>query len=187
MKNILLTLAVIGGTAWSSYAQTSNTLSKDSLSTSPANGAHFSFGLDGGRTVPGQAKAILGASFKYEVPFASHTLFTASVGYSYLVFRNDTRNGQYNYGLDQKGANFLPVKVGVKHYLDDHFFVEGQVGAAILLSGGNFINRYRSAYIYSAGFGYTFKNGLELGVRYEDWKRDVKISQAAMRVSYRFK
>jgi len=29
MKNIQLTLAVIGGTAWGSFAQTSSTLSKD--------------------------------------------------------------------------------------------------------------------------------------------------------------
>lgn len=91
------------------------------------------------------------------------------------------------YGINQSGASFLPVKVGVKHYLNNHFFVEGQVGAAILLSGGNAYNRYSSAYIYSGGFGYTFKKGLELGVRYEDWRKDVKISQAAVRVAYRFK
>ncbi|WP_454804304.1 hypothetical protein [Mucilaginibacter phyllosphaerae] len=187
MKNILLTLAVIGGTAWSSFAQTSSTLSKDSSSTSPASGAHFSFGLEGGRTVPGQAKAILGASFRYELPIASHTLLTSSVGYSFLSFREETRKALNLYGIDQSGTSFLPVKVGVKQYLGNHFFVEGQVGAAILLSGGNIYNRYRSAYIYTAGFGYTFKNGLELGVRYEDWKKDVKISQAALRVSYRFK
>ena len=48
-------------------------------------------------------------------------------------------------------------------------------------------NRYTSAYIYLVGFDYTLKNGLELGVRYEDWRKDVKISQAAVRVSYRFK
>ena len=91
MKNILLTLAAISGTAWSTFAQTSSTLPKDSLSVTPASRAHFSFGLEGGRTVPGQAKAILGGSFKYELPFASHTLFTASVGYSFLSFREETK------------------------------------------------------------------------------------------------
>ncbi|TWR26317.1 hypothetical protein FPZ43_14220 [Mucilaginibacter pallidiroseus] len=187
MKNILLTLAAISGTAWSTFAQTSSTLPKDSLANAPDSGAHFSFGLEGGRTVPGQAKAILGASLKYELPFAAHTLFTASVGYSFLSFREETKKALNFYGINQTGASFLPVKVGVKHYLNNHFFVEGQVGAAILLSGGNAYNRYSSAYIYSGGFGYTFKKGLELGVRYEDWRKDVKISQAAVRVAYRFK
>lgn len=187
MKNILLTLAVISGTAWSTFAQTQSTPPKDSLSNTTTNGARFSFGLEGGRTVPGEAKAILGGSLKYELPFATHTFFTASVGYSYLVFPERTKKALNSYGINQAGASFLPVKIGVKHYLNNNFFVEGQVGAAILLSGGNAYNRYTSAYIYSGGFGYTFKKGLELGVRYEDWKKDVKISQAAVRLSYRFK
>lgn len=129
-----MTLAAIGGTSWSSFAQTSSTLSKDSSSTSPANGAHFSFGLEGVRTVPGQAKAILGASFRYELHIASYTLLTATVGYSFLSGRD--QESPKSLWHRPVGASFLPVKVGVKHYLDNHFFVEGQAGAAILRMSG---------------------------------------------------
>jgi len=90
------------------------------------------------------------------------------------------------YGIDQSGASFLPVKVGVKQYLSNHFFVEGQVGAAILLSGGNIYNRYRSAYIYTAGFGYTLRTDWNSASDTRTGKK-ILISQAALRVSYRFK
>ncbi|AYL97170.1 hypothetical protein [Mucilaginibacter celer] len=189
MKKILLPLAVVCGTVWGGFAQTSNNASTTAPTSSPADGPHYSFGVDWGLTVPGKSNTITGASFKYELPFAINTLFTASVGYSYMAFNNDNRKAELSvYGTAQKGVSFLPIKVGVKHYLNNHFFVEGQVGAAILLSrGGDNFNRYTSSYIYSAGFGYTLSNGIEVGLRYEDWKKQFKTSQAAIRVAYKFK
>ena len=79
----------------------------------------------------------------YRFPYASYSI--GRLLFSFIPGRD--RKALNLYGIDQSGASFLPVKVGVKQYLSNHFFVEGQVGAAILLSGGNIYNRYRSAYI----------------------------------------
>jgi hypothetical protein len=198
MKKILLALTVLCGTAWSSYAQTSTTNATTntfSIGIKPKNGpadaGHFSFGLDGGVTFAGirpYSHTILGASAKYELPFATNTLFTVSAGYAYMVYTDKHRKDIDNFdGVDQKGGSFIPVKVGVKHYFDNHFFVEGQVGAAISLESNNPHNRHNTAFIYSGGIGYTLSNGLEAGVRYEDWAKNGDISQVALRLAYRFK
>lgn len=74
MKKFLFALVILGGTALSSFAQSSS---------SPADVAKFSIGFDGGVPV-GAAKdfysVVLGGSLKYEMPIASSTLFTLSAG-----------------------------------------------------------------------------------------------------------
>ncbi|WPU95484.1 hypothetical protein SNE25_08105 [Mucilaginibacter sabulilitoris] len=187
MKKTLLVLAAVCGTAWSSFAQTTTTTS--SSSSSPADHAHFSTGLDGGVTLGGirpYSKAIAGASVQYEMPIATNTLFTASAGYSYLLFTDAKKRLVRAFDDPKSGASFIPMKVGLKYYVSNGFFVEGQAGVVFALKSKSANANYDTAFAWSGGAGYTFKNGLELSARYENWSNSGVISQAASRVAYRF-
>jgi hypothetical protein len=162
MKKILLALFILGATAFSSFAQ-----SKD--------GGKFSIGFEAGLPVGDIhhiASSILGGSLKYDLPIAESTWFTISAGYSSLKFKDIVEGGS---------TGFIPVKAGIKYYLNQGFFAEGQLGAVFSTESGG-----GTAFAYSPGIGYTFDGGFEAGVRYEGWSHDGTIGQAALRLAYRF-
>jgi len=163
MKKILLALALIAGTAFTTFAQ------------SKSDGGKFSIGFDAGLPVGNIhhiASSILGGSLKYELPIAPATFFTISGGYSSLKLKDILGGGS---------TGFVPVKAGIKHYIQNGFFVEGQLGATFSTESGG-----GTAFAYSPGIGYTVDGGFEIGVRYEGWSHDGTIGQAALRLAYRF-
>jgi hypothetical protein len=164
MKKILLALFILGATAFSSFAQ-----SKD--------GGKFSIGFEAGLPV-GDAhhfyNSVLGGSLKYELPIAESTLFTISGGYNSFKIKDV-------FGIDFGSIGAIPVKAGIKYYIQQGFFAEGQVGAAFYTGDAD-----GTAFVYSPGIGYTFDGGFEAGVRYEGWSNHGTISQVGLRVAYRF-
>ncbi|MDR6940499.1 outer membrane beta-barrel protein [Mucilaginibacter pocheonensis] len=173
MKKILLALAILGGTAFTSFAQTK---SEDS--------GKFSIGVEAGLPL-GDAKnnssAIFGGSLKYELPIAPSTWFTISAGYNYFPYKSEIKDDLKALGIDKSGEGFIPVKAGIKYYIENGFFAEGQLGAAFGTSSGS-----GTAFAYSPGIGYTFDGGFEAGVRYEGWSKNGTISQVGLRLAYRF-
>jgi len=184
MKKILFTLAVVCGTVWSSFAQSVSN-NTTTTSSSPADHARFSFGLDGGVTlnhVRGNSTGVWGASGKYELPIATNTLFTISAGYTYLPYTSFEKEFLKADGNNSSGANFIPVKVGIKYYVSHGFFVEGQAGVAFAVKGPN----YKTSFAWSPGVGYTFDSGIEVGARFENWSNSGALNQANLRLAYRF-
>ncbi|WP_299586033.1 hypothetical protein [Mucilaginibacter sp.] len=166
MKKILLALVILGGTAFSSFAQTKSGDGK------------FSIGLEAGLPVGDIHNGynyLIGGSLKYELPIAASTLFTISAGYSSLHPKSVLKD------LGFGSVGFIPVKVGIKYYIENGFFAEGQLGAAFGTKSGT-----GTAFAYSPGIGYTFDGGFEVGVRYEGWSNNGTIGQAALRLAYRF-
>jgi hypothetical protein len=164
MKKILLALALIAGTAFTTFAQTKS-----------GDAGKFSIGFEAGLPT-GDAhhvfNSVLGGSLKYELPIAPSTYFTISAGYNSFHAKDFLGGGNY-------GA--IPVKVGVKYYIQNGFFAEGQLGAAFITESGG-----GTAFAYSPGIGYTFAEGFEVGIRYEGWSKDGTLGQAGLRVAYRF-
>jgi hypothetical protein len=162
MKKILLALLILGGTAFTTFAQ-----SKD--------GGKFSIGFEAGLPV-GDAhnfySSVFGGSLKYELPIAESTFFTLSAGYNSFKVKEI-------FGGGSNGA--IPLKAGIKYYFDRGFFAEGQLGAAFSTQSGG-----GTAFVYAPGIGYTFDGGFEAGVRYEGWSHNGTISQVGLRLAYRF-
>jgi len=165
MKKVLLALFILGATAFSSFAQ-----SKD--------GGKFSIGFEAGLPVGNVNNAfgsVFGGSLKYELPIAESTFFTLSAGYNSFQPK-----GLYkDFGGSAFGA--IPLKAGIKYYLEQGFFAEGQVGAAFYTGDAD-----GTAFVYSPGIGYTFAGGFEAGVRYEGWSKNGTIGQVGLRLAYRF-
>lgn len=70
---------------------------------------------------------------------------------------------------------FLPLKGGVKYYIDNKFFVNFNLGAAIGFNG------YGTNFLVGGGAGYKFNNRIDAGIRIED----AGTSYAALRVGFR--
>lgn len=169
MKKTLITLVILVGAAFSSFAQSSN------------NGGKFSIGLEAGLPIADFNRShnfAIGGSVKYDQPIAAGTFVTLSAGYS--TFRG--KEGIRSFG-------FVPLKAGIKYFFVEGFFGEAQIGAAFSTQGGagggNAIGG-GTAIAYAPGFGYSFNSNIELGVRYEAWYKDGTISQIGLRLAYKF-
>ncbi|RFZ82081.1 hypothetical protein DYU05_15740 [Mucilaginibacter terrenus] len=167
MKKILFAILFVVGAASTCFAQSSSETGK------------FSLGLNAGLPV-GSAHDVSsfagGLDLKYDLPIATGTFFTISGGYT-RFFYNDF--GKAVSG--EKGAGFVPLKAGIKHYFDQGFYGEGQLGAVFSTQSGG-----GTGFAYAPGLGYTFDGGFDVGVRYEGWSKNGTTSQVALRLGISF-
>jgi hypothetical protein len=170
MRKTLLLAALLVGVALTSFAQTSKS----------SDQGKFSIGFEAGLPI-GDASdfysAVLGGSFKYEYPVATSTFLTGSVGYNAFLVKSEFKDEG-----EKSSFGFIPVKVGLKYYIQNGFFAEGQIGVTFSTESGG-----GSAFAYAPGIGYSFDGGFEAGVRYEGWPKDgFTTSQIGLRLAYRF-
>jgi hypothetical protein len=161
MKKLFLLLAIVGGTTFTTFAQSDK--------------SRFSIGFEGGIPL-GDAKDVysvaLGGSLKYELPIATSTKFTLSGGYTAFKIKDDFGGGS---------SGFVPLKAGIKYFFNEGFYGEGQVGAVFSTESGG-----GTAFAYAPGIGYALEGGFDIGVRYEGWSHDGTISQIGVRIAYGF-
>ncbi len=150
------------------------------------DGGKFSLGLEGG--VPlGNTRDItefaFGASLKYEQLIADKISFTLSGGYTYLPYTNDFKiNLVGYYGTTTAGEGYVPLKAGIKCFINNGFYVEGQAGTAISTQRGG-----GAAFAYAPGVGVKFDRNFDFGVRFEGWtKSGNSVNQVAARLAYSF-
>ncbi|HTH83117.1 MAG TPA: outer membrane beta-barrel protein [Mucilaginibacter sp.] len=170
MKKFLFALAVLSGLAFSSFAQTKTD-----------DGNKFSIGVEPGIPVGNISNFysfVIGGSLKYERTLNQQAAFTLSAGYSSFIGKSGTIGG---ISFKSTSAGFVPVKAGLKCYITDAFYGEGQLGAVFSTQSGG-----GTAFVYAPGIGYKFSPNVDLGVRYEGWSKDGTIGQIAFRLAYNF-
>jgi hypothetical protein len=119
-----------------------------------------------------------------------------STGYTYFsVYRNQLiyRNGDtYVYS---RPLRVIPVTAGVRLKTGKSFYISGEVGQAFIGKQPYFEDRsysrvglkpYRS-FSYAATAGFSFTNGLEAGIKYDDYGLQTNDKQFALRLGYRIK
>jgi hypothetical protein len=172
---LLLMIGLMVGTITTSFAQIINFRSfnfEDGV---------FNAGIETGLPVGSVSKGynlVIGASFKYEYPVSQNVYVTASAGYNAFLTKTELKRA----GLKSL-YSFVPLKAGLKYYIQDGLFAEGQLGMVFSInSGGGLV------FAYSPGAGYSFDNGFEAGLRYEGWpKNGITTSQIGLRLGYQFK
>jgi hypothetical protein len=177
MKKLLLTAIASGIITISSFAQTTTTASTSAVGDSvklnigaeaalPINQNVYSYGY--------------GGAIKFEVPVAHIIYLTLSTGIELLQVKSEfTTPGS------PSSDYFFPLEVGGKYYLSSGLYGELQTGVSFSAAGysGPGIRPY---YAYSAGLGYTFHNGLEVGARYGGWFNNGTLQQVALRLAIQF-
>ena len=168
MKKVLLLLTVLCGLSIGAFAQSES--------------GKFSIGVEAGLPLgdfKASSKFVIGGSLKYDHPIGEGLFVTGSAGYSSII------NKDINFGgvtVSPGNTSVVPVKAGIKYFLAEGFYAEGQAGAAFFTQSGG-----GTAFAYAPGVGFAFGGGLDLGVRYEAWsKNSTTLGQLGARLAYSF-
>ena len=166
MKKSLLLLLVLFGTVFGVYAQ--------DYEPTPAISAGFSIGATVGPH-SGEFPVASGVHVKLELPIANQLSFMATIGYTGYISGNgynaytDTYGDSYTSG---ELVNFVPITGGLRYYVANKLFVQGDVGASFNINNGNVYTNSKTALLASPSIGYavTFgstRMGLDLSLAYD--------------------
>src|SRR5690554_197633 len=129
-------------------------------------GFRLRFGLNGGFPTDGDYDGSVGADIRAQYDLSRTTSLTLTSGYTHLF-------------LDEKDAGFVPVKLGVKYFLGNQFYLMGEAGAAFGVNG-----EIDHSLLLAPGFGFANKY-LDASIRYEHYS-DYETDQIALRLAYGF-
>lgn len=133
-------------------------------------------GLNLGLPAQNQYDFVIGGDLSLQRDFSKVVAGTLSAGYTNFSFDNKD-------GVPFTSIGFIPVKAGVKIFPGRPFYFSAEAGAAFNTNKG-----LGTAFIYAPGIGVGFNNGLDIGLRFEDFVRNsYSPSQFALRISYGFK
>lgn len=157
--------------------QTANAQTQDRMGDDNFRKAtRLGVGLNLGVPAQSQYDFVLGGELSVQRDFSKVIAGMLSAGYSDLSF--DNKND-----APFSSIGFIPVKAGVKIYPRRPFYFSAEAGAAFNTNKG-----LGTAFVYTPGIGFGFNNGLDVGLRFEDFVRDgYAPSQFALRISYGFK
>ena len=115
----------------------------------------------------------IGGDVRLQKDFSGNVSGMISAGYTSFSAEDDA--------IDNVG--FIPVKAGLKVFPLPKFYISGELGAGFATEEGG-----KTAFVWAPGIGYGFNNGIDLGVRYEDFSREgTSLGQVALRVAYGFR
>ncbi|WP_374164896.1 hypothetical protein [Arcticibacter sp. MXS-1] len=118
---------------------------------------------------------VLGGEAKLQKDFAGPLSGTLSAGYTNFFLKDKfDLPGNKDYGV-------IPVKAGLKGFLTKNFYLSGEVGAGFGTNEGA-----KTSFVWSPSIGWAFRNGLDVGVKYEDYAKDGYPQQVALRLAYGF-
>jgi len=97
----------------------------------------------------------------------------AMLSLGYTEFQQSTGTGAADFA-------FVPLKVGARYFPLQQVYVTGEIGMGVKQHKAQ-----RSEFLWSPGVGYSFNNGVDVGLRYEESRwRGVGRGQFAVRVAY---
>lgn len=176
MKKVFLLTAIAGLFAFSSVKAQDAAMSGPKLGI----GADFAFPMGDFGDV---SKFGVGGSLLYQHPIANKLNLTGSAGYLSFSYKDIALPGGGT--LKQDALGFIPVKAGLRYFLAENFFVNGELGAAFGTADG-----VGTAFAYSPGIGVEFpvadKSTLELSGRYEGWSNNGTLSFIGLRAAWNF-
>jgi len=114
----------------------------------------------------------VGGDLRLQKDFYSNVSGILSLGYT-----NFSTEGE-NTG----SVGFIPLKAGIKVFPLERFYISGEVGAGFGTDSGQ-----KTAFVWAPGIGLGFNNGLDLGLRYEEFRTNgFGLGQVALRIAYGF-
>jgi hypothetical protein len=170
-------------------------------STTTPTGPRLSIGADAGIPTGSLSDGYnwnLGGSAQLELPVAKQLFVTVNAGYNNIFGKKDVTIGTIG-GTAVKGdvqnIQLLPVKAGLKYFVANNIYVQGEAGAGFLLNKKDLGYTKSTAFIYAPQVGIllplTASSNLDLGVRYEGSTKYTAydgstINFVGLRVAYSF-
>lgn len=119
---------------------------------------------------------VIGGDLRLQKDFVGPLSLTLTTGFTHFSVKDEFKNTPADMSY-----NVIPAKAGLKAYVSPHFYVGGEVGAGFATS-----NDMGTSFVWSPTIGYSFNNGLDLGVKYEDYTKFDNTKQVALRIAYGF-
>jgi len=134
------------------------------------------FGIDAGVSTSDAFKYALGGDIRVQKDFNQRVSGTLTTGFSHF-FEKDHFANYTQYGSPY---NVIPVKLGVKYFVGDNFYLGGEAGA------GFAFEQWGTSFIWSPSVGVAFKNGIDVSLKYEDYTKDKATKTLGLRLAYGF-
>lgn len=143
----------------------------------------FGIGLSVGVPTTDLYSFAIGADARMQFDVTKRLSIPVALGYNHYIAKDDIQ--------DLPDYGYIPVKTGLKYFFDPNgsgLYAMGEVGAAFGVT-----DRAKTTFLYAPTVGFSFSNGLDLGVRYENTGKGVDIvsppnmGQVAVRIAYGFK
>lgn len=156
--------------------------------TSTGNNHDFELGvsINPGASSDNWDDHILGAEVDLYKPLSNSLEATFSVGYTHMFnsyyysygIMDDNGNVYYNNNYTVK--NVVPVKVGLRFYLADAFYVGGEAGVG-------FASNNNTSFVYTPSLGIKLKNGIDIGAKYDNYGSRLIQDALSLKLGYHFK
>lgn len=158
MKKLILSMALVAGLGVAANAQTK----KDPAMGGSKIGVGVDFGFPTGDYSKGALgmNYAIGGSLNFQTPIAASLNFVGEAGYLSQTSK-EFAGTTYSYGA-------VPLKAGVRYFVAENFYLQGQVGAAISTEDNG-----KTGFLYTPAVGLEFplanKMSFDFGARYEGW------------------
>ncbi|HEX8021641.1 outer membrane beta-barrel protein [Mucilaginibacter sp.] len=170
------------------YGFSARSMDAQKKSASPANVTNSEIGIsfNPGVDVNSSDNKILGGDVTLYQPVTNNLVATFSAGYTHMNTQylstygimDGNGNVYYNYNLTVR--NVVPVKIGLRVFWGDMFYLGGEAGVA-------FASRRNTTFVYSPLLGVKFKNGLDIGAKYENYDNRLVQDALSFKLGYHFK
>jgi hypothetical protein len=150
---------------------------------------------------------VLGSEVFMQKYFGGSMSGTFSAGYVHHALDNDWTGSSYFTHPDGQVDEYLaveykamPLKAGIRTYTGKRLFFAGELGASLGINKSSILKTTYSngsveriqygrenSFLYAVSAGYSFDNGLETSVKFEDYANFRDIKQVNLRIAYRFK
>lgn len=170
-------IILLGGTQAEAQRTTMRFSSKK-----PKNTLRLGLGLEGGYVTKNFSNFELGGTARLQYDLANNLSLMLTPGF-YHFFAKKNEFQATEKGLYSNDLNMVPVKVGVKSFFAQNFYLSGEAGAGFELN-----HAQETKLILSPGIGYAGNKGLDLGLRYENFSGNhSNYGIIGLRLAYGFK
>jgi len=138
-------------------------------------------GLNAGIPTSDYYNFVGGVDLRYQFDVDKQLSIPVTAGYTHM-FAKDITVG--NTTIDGADYGYIPVKVGAKYFFNDSG--SGIYGLAELGAGFGTKSGSGTSFVYSPAIGYSWSNGLDLGVKYEGLSNNGSTGWFGLRLAYGF-
>ena len=139
-------------------------------------------GLEAGYPTKNFSNAELGGTVRLQYDLANNISLMLTPGF-YHFFAKDGKAQIVNLAGYPNDLNMIPVKVGLKSFFAQNFYISAEAGAGFELNHAK-----QTKLILAPGIGYAGNKGLDLGLRYENFSgNDSNYGLIGLRLAYGFK
>lgn len=167
------------------YGFGARTVAPHKRSIEPAAGLQWGVSLSQGVTTSAFEGYVFGIEGNVSKAISSNVEATFSVGYAHASHKQQyfsTVSSLYpSIGhIYETQSNIVPVKAGLRVYLGDLFYLGGEAGVA-------FTTGSVTSFMYTPSMGFKFRNGIDIGVKYDNYSNYNIDDVLAVKVGYHFK